>query len=273
MTLTWTLWLTTNRALEFQPNRAHTNASQLQNIIRERTGRKLSLRALHTLLESQPTTIDISILQAICDAFQCKLDDFCSLTPSGSSESVNLQTDLRTQFSDARFSPLAGGETLKDRQNAHERWHISYALNMTSWKKAAAARLLGLSRPTLYKKLLALQIPPEKPSTHSSCLHDFRIEVGNDQISPLMAGETLKHRQNVHERWHISYALNKTGWNKAAAARLLGLSCPTLREKMVALDIPPKTPSTHCSCRHDIQPRNLSSTSTDHNRTVNASPR
>jgi len=61
----------------------------------------------------------------------------------------------------------------------------------------------------------------------------FEFDV--DQFSPLKVGETLRDRQNELERWHINYALQFTLWNKTAAAQLLGITRPTLRERMKAL--------------------------------------
>ncbi len=62
-----------------------------------------------------------------------------------------------------QFSPLGVGETLKDRQNAHDEWHISYALNFTNWNKAAAARMLGMSRQSLSDRMKSIGMSLEKP--------------------------------------------------------------------------------------------------------------
>lgn len=164
MPLTWTLkeWLTTNGDLQLPTNNAYTNAKAIQNIIHTRTGYKLSLRAVHNLLERQPKTLDSRTLQLICDAFRCQLDDFCAVTPSSSSP-VNLANELHLQPSEGQFSPLAIGEKLKDRQHAQARWHISYALTFTNWNKTAAARLLGITRQALRDKMIALEMSCEKP--------------------------------------------------------------------------------------------------------------
>ena len=62
------------------------------------------------------------------------------------------------------FSPLGVGETLRDRQDAQDRWHISYALRLTNWNKAAAARMLGMkSRQTMRERMKALGMLMEKP--------------------------------------------------------------------------------------------------------------
>lgn len=61
------------------------------------------------------------------------------------------------------FSPLSVGENLKDRQDAQERWHISYALRLTNWHKTAAAELLGMRRQTMHERMKALSMSIEKP--------------------------------------------------------------------------------------------------------------
>lgn len=62
-----------------------------------------------------------------------------------------------------QFSPLGVGETLKDRRDAQDRWHISRALDVTNWNKTAAARTLGMSRQNLHERMKALGMSVEKP--------------------------------------------------------------------------------------------------------------
>jgi transcriptional regulator of acetoin/glycerol metabolism len=49
--------------------------------------------------------------------------------------------------------------------DAHMPQTIIDALSQTGWNKARAARLLGMSRQTLYRKLIELNLParPEVP--------------------------------------------------------------------------------------------------------------
>src|SRR5215213_8108499 len=56
----------------------------------------------------------------------------------------------------SEFLPLGVGETLKDRQDAQDRWHISYALRLTNWHKTEAAQLLGMRRQTMHQRMKAL---------------------------------------------------------------------------------------------------------------------
>jgi DNA-binding NtrC family response regulator len=90
-----------------------------------------------------------------------------------SSDEVNLaafecavrESGTNPVFSDLgnEFSPLAVGETLKDRQDAQDRWHISYALRLTNWHKTAAAQLLGIRRQTMHERMKSLGMSLEKP--------------------------------------------------------------------------------------------------------------
>ena len=76
MPLTWKLkqWLRTKRSLK--------NANDIRDLIEHRTGYKVSLRRITSLLNGQPKTLDIELFQAICNAFQCELINFCDVTPS-----------------------------------------------------------------------------------------------------------------------------------------------------------------------------------------------
>jgi DNA-binding NtrC family response regulator len=90
-----------------------------------------------------------------------------------SSEEVNLaafecavrESGTNPVVSDCgnEFSPLAVGETLKDRQDAQDRWHINYALRLTNWHKTAAAQLLGMKRQTMQFRMKSLGMPLDKP--------------------------------------------------------------------------------------------------------------
>jgi DNA-binding NtrC family response regulator len=41
---------------------------------------------------------------------------------------------------------------------------IAQILEQTDWNKAKSARLLGISRKTLYQKIRKYQVSPEKPA-------------------------------------------------------------------------------------------------------------
>jgi len=76
MPLIWKLkqWLRTERSLK--------NANDIRDLIEHRTGYKVSLRRITSLLNGQPKTLDMELFQAICNAFQCELISFCDVTPS-----------------------------------------------------------------------------------------------------------------------------------------------------------------------------------------------
>jgi DNA-binding NtrC family response regulator len=73
---------------------------------------------------------------------------------AGAIERRRLQRDLRAAHA-------AAAETLN--LEARERQAILAALEATRWNKQAAARLLGLHRPTLYAKMRKHGIPQARP--------------------------------------------------------------------------------------------------------------
>jgi len=75
MPITWNLkqWLRTKHGLK--------NAKDIRDLIEHRTGLKVPLRRVRTLLNGQPKSLDIEITQAICTAFKCELKHFCDVTP------------------------------------------------------------------------------------------------------------------------------------------------------------------------------------------------
>jgi LacI family transcriptional regulator len=63
-----------------------TRASQISKIILERTGYIISIQAVCDLLNGRPNMLKVKTLQAICDAFYCKLSDFCEVMPLAASK-------------------------------------------------------------------------------------------------------------------------------------------------------------------------------------------
>jgi DNA-binding Xre family transcriptional regulator len=55
--------------------------TQLQKVLVERAGVRLSLQALSSLMKSRPGAIRFQTMQAICTALNCRLSDFCQMTP------------------------------------------------------------------------------------------------------------------------------------------------------------------------------------------------
>lgn len=58
-----------------------SSASQAKRIVRERTGYVLSTQAVCDLMKREPKMIRLETVQAICDAFYCRLSDFCEVRP------------------------------------------------------------------------------------------------------------------------------------------------------------------------------------------------
>ncbi len=67
------VWLAKERGI-FSP-------AQLQKVLVERAGVRLSLQALSSLMKSRPEAIRFQTMQAICNALNCRLSDFCQMTP------------------------------------------------------------------------------------------------------------------------------------------------------------------------------------------------
>jgi len=55
---------------------------ELQEKIRKNTGVIISVQNLSKYLNQQPKAIRLATVQIICSALNCKLDRFCTVTPS-----------------------------------------------------------------------------------------------------------------------------------------------------------------------------------------------
>lgn len=75
MPVTWNLkkWLALKHDI-YRP-------SELQTLLSERVGITLSLQAISSLIKGQPQAIRIQTIQALCNALNCKLSDFCEVSP------------------------------------------------------------------------------------------------------------------------------------------------------------------------------------------------
>lgn len=89
MPLVWNLkkWLAVNHDIY--------RASELQSALIERVGIQLSLQAISALLNNKPNALRVQTIQAICDAFACKMSDFCDVVPN---DSVEQQTQERQRM-------------------------------------------------------------------------------------------------------------------------------------------------------------------------------
>lgn len=55
--------------------------SELQSLLVERVGVQLSLQAISALINNKPHALRMQTIQALCDALNCKLSDFCDVLP------------------------------------------------------------------------------------------------------------------------------------------------------------------------------------------------
>jgi DNA-binding Xre family transcriptional regulator len=75
MTVQWNLkrWLAIERNI-YRP-------SELRTLLLTKTGVKLSLQAVSSLVNGTPGALRLRTIQALCNALDCKLSDFCEVFP------------------------------------------------------------------------------------------------------------------------------------------------------------------------------------------------
>jgi DNA-binding Xre family transcriptional regulator len=80
MPILWNLkkWLAVERDI-YRP-------SQLQALLAEKAGVQLSLQAISTLINGKPNALRLQTIQALCNALDCKLSDFCEVLPETGKE-------------------------------------------------------------------------------------------------------------------------------------------------------------------------------------------
>ena len=64
-------------------NRNIHRPNQLSDALWAEAGFKISIQAIHMLINKQPEALRISTMQAICTALGCKLSDFFEIYPDG----------------------------------------------------------------------------------------------------------------------------------------------------------------------------------------------
>jgi len=76
----WNLkkWLAVNHDI-YRP-------SELQALLAEKAGVQLSLQAISALLNNKPSALRLQTIQALCNALDCKLSDFCEVLPDPQKE-------------------------------------------------------------------------------------------------------------------------------------------------------------------------------------------
>jgi putative transcriptional regulator len=80
MPIVWNLkkWLAVERDI-YRP-------SELQALLAEKVGVQLSIQALSTLINGTPNALRLQTIQALCNALDCKLSDFCEVLPDTAKE-------------------------------------------------------------------------------------------------------------------------------------------------------------------------------------------
>lgn len=80
MPVVWNLkkWLAVERDI-YRP-------VELQALLVEKVGVQLSLQAISALINGKPSALRIQTIQALCNALDCKLSDFCEVLPDSPSQ-------------------------------------------------------------------------------------------------------------------------------------------------------------------------------------------
>ena len=80
MPIVWNLkkWLAVERDI-YRP-------SELQALLAEKAGVQLSLQAVSALINGKPNALRLQTIQALCNALNCKLSDFCEVLPDSAQE-------------------------------------------------------------------------------------------------------------------------------------------------------------------------------------------
>ena len=75
MPVIWNLkkWLAVERDI-YRP-------SELQAVLAQNAGVQLSLQAISALINGKPNALRLQTIQALCNALDCKLSDFCEVLP------------------------------------------------------------------------------------------------------------------------------------------------------------------------------------------------
>ncbi len=99
MPLIWNLkkWLVNERNI-YKP-------VELQALLAEKAGVHLSLQTVSALINGKPSAIRIQTIEALCDALNCKLSDFCDVVPHSPKELEDKRKTI-----DGKPSPLYGSK-------------------------------------------------------------------------------------------------------------------------------------------------------------------
>ncbi len=76
--------------------------TELQQLLAEKAGVQLSLQAVSTLLNSTPGALRLKTIQALCNALNCSLSDFCEVSPDYVSKPTIRRVSAPTYQYDAQ---------------------------------------------------------------------------------------------------------------------------------------------------------------------------
>lgn len=87
MPVVWNLkkWLAVERDI-YRP-------SELQALLAEKAGVQISLQALSALINGKPGGLRFQTVQALCNALDCELGDFCRVLPDSEAEQAERRKD------------------------------------------------------------------------------------------------------------------------------------------------------------------------------------
>jgi DNA-binding Xre family transcriptional regulator len=107
MPIVWNLkkWLAVERDI-YRP-------SELQALLAERAGVELSIQAISALMNGKPNALRLQTIQALCNALNCKLSDFCEVLP----DSVKEQQKQRKVAGDAPVRLYGTKERSKNQES------------------------------------------------------------------------------------------------------------------------------------------------------------
>ena len=103
MPIVWNLkkWLVVERDI-YRP-------SELQEVLKRETGIYLSLQSISALINGKPNALRFQTIQALCNALNCKLSDFCDVLPDVASKSQK-----RRKVAGESLTRLYGGGKAKE---------------------------------------------------------------------------------------------------------------------------------------------------------------
>jgi len=107
MPVVWNLkkWLAVERDI-YRP-------SEVQILLAERAGVQLSLQAVSALINGTPSALRLQTIQALCNALDCKLSDFCDVLP----EATTGQQKHRKAAGEAPVRLYGAKDRAKDRES------------------------------------------------------------------------------------------------------------------------------------------------------------